>query len=426
MRRKEKSKAGRKKSPIIKYLIGGMSLSMIAFAILIFFVLIMFIGIIMGNSSVTENGENGAEQSAGGYSEAVESYRDLITQLCEEYNTQPEKLNLPDYVNACLAMIEIESGGAGTDPMQASECGYNTQYPKTPNGIQDPEYSCRCGVQYLRDSFITFGVSSPEDYDKMASSAQGYNFGITGWHKFIKEKNEGKYTVELAQEYSDNYMPANAKGTPTHGQKFINAYTKGIKRTVTDDGFIFYFQGTNYNGVAEPWANHHYKYAGGGFNTMANSGCAPTSLAMIVANLCDNTVTPDQVADLAYPYHVNGGTDTGGMVKGLASTYGYRYQIYDCRAKGLSNKVDECLKTGGLVLWSAGSPSPFTTAGHCMVIRGVTDDGKWLIADPNGAHNPNHPLAVQYGITEKYNYYPFEKSMITRYWHCDVSLIWKD
>lgn len=34
-----------------------------------------------------------------------------------------------------------ESGGKGNDPMQASESGYNTKYPRVPNGITDPEYS---------------------------------------------------------------------------------------------------------------------------------------------------------------------------------------------------------------------------------------------------------------------------------------------
>ena len=34
--------------------------------------------------------------------------------------------------------------------------------------------------------------------------------------------------MALAQEYSDTKMPVGAKGTPTHGEKFIKAYKDGI------------------------------------------------------------------------------------------------------------------------------------------------------------------------------------------------------
>ena len=124
-----------------------------------------------------------------------------------------------------LALIQIESSGMSainTDPMQASECGYNTEYPNVANAIQDPEYSCRCGVQYARDAFIKFGVEGPDDFDRLAAAVQGYNFGIERWYRWISERG-GKYSLELAQEYSDTQMPANAKGTPSHGQKFLQA-----------------------------------------------------------------------------------------------------------------------------------------------------------------------------------------------------------
>ena len=35
------------------------------------------------------------------------------------------------------AIMMQESGGRGTDPMQASECPYNTQYPNTPGGVHN-------------------------------------------------------------------------------------------------------------------------------------------------------------------------------------------------------------------------------------------------------------------------------------------------
>ncbi len=172
-------------------------------------------------------GGTGADEQQKTFPEQVEAYRPLIVELCEEYNTEPDKLNLPDYVNAMLAIIQIESNGSGTDPMQASECGYNTKYPQEPNAIQDAEYSCRCGVQYARDAFIKFGVEGADDFDRLAAAVQGYNFGINGWYNWISKRG-GKYSVELAQEYSDTQMPDGMKGTPTHGKKFLDAYQAGM------------------------------------------------------------------------------------------------------------------------------------------------------------------------------------------------------
>lgn len=39
-----------------------------------------------------------------------------------------------------------ESGGKGCDPMQTSESGYNTKYPRIPNDITEPEYSIDVGA----------------------------------------------------------------------------------------------------------------------------------------------------------------------------------------------------------------------------------------------------------------------------------------
>ena len=231
--------------------------------ILVFFVCLLVIGVVVTISE--KNSSNSSEgtydyNSSGGFSVTIEAYRPLIVELCEEYNTEPEKLNLSDYVNAMLALIEVESGGVGTDPMQASECGYNTKYDNKPNAITDAEYSCRCGVQYARDAFIKFGVKDALDFERMAAAVQGYNFGINGWYSWISKRG-GKYTVELAQEYSNTEMPVNAKGTPTHGQKFITAYQKGIA-TLSGKDVVVNENLEDPGGIGEKMAKWGLQYVG--------------------------------------------------------------------------------------------------------------------------------------------------------------------
>ena len=70
-----------------------------------------------------------------------------------------------------------ESGGRGTDPMQGSECPYNTRYSNSSNAIQDADYSIQVGIQYYADWLKEAGCTSPQDMDKLKLSLQGYNYG---------------------------------------------------------------------------------------------------------------------------------------------------------------------------------------------------------------------------------------------------------
>ena len=100
----------------------------------------------------------------------VEAYTPVIEKYCKEYG-------IPQYVELVKAVMMQDSGGKGLDPMQASECGYNTRYPKEPNTIKDPEYSISCGVHYLSDNLSAAKAKSPVDMDRIKLALQGYNFG---------------------------------------------------------------------------------------------------------------------------------------------------------------------------------------------------------------------------------------------------------
>ena len=72
---------------------------------------------------------------------------------------------IPEYVELIKAVMMQESGGRGNDPMQASECGYNTRYPNSPNGITDPEYSIDVGIQNLAACLSAAEVENPIDME---------------------------------------------------------------------------------------------------------------------------------------------------------------------------------------------------------------------------------------------------------------------
>ena len=99
--------------------------------------------------------------------------------------------------------------------MQASECGHNTQYPRTPGGITDPEYSIAVGIQNLADCLQTAGAESPIDLEHIQLALQGYNFG-SGYITWALQKY-GEYSRANAVEFS--MKMAEQMGWNSYGDK---------------------------------------------------------------------------------------------------------------------------------------------------------------------------------------------------------------
>ncbi len=128
-------------------------------------------------------------------SEEVKAYEPLIQQYAREHG-------IGDYVLLIQAVMMQESGGRGTDPMQASECGYNTLYPHAPGSITDPEYSINVGIQNLADCLSVAQCESPMDMDAIKLALQGYNYG-QGYITWAMNKY-GEYSKANAVEFSIN------------------------------------------------------------------------------------------------------------------------------------------------------------------------------------------------------------------------------
>lgn len=128
-------------------------------------------------------------------SQEVEAYTPTITKYAKQYG-------IPEYVELIKAVMMQESGGRGNDPMQAAEGSFNTRYPHTPNGIQDPDYSIQCGVQELKAALNSAEVKNPVDMENIKLALQGYNFG-NGYISWARSKYGG-YSYANAVEFSTN------------------------------------------------------------------------------------------------------------------------------------------------------------------------------------------------------------------------------
>ena len=142
-------------------------------------------------------------------SDEVKAYAGLIQLYAAEHG-------IPEYTELIMAVMMQESGGKSNDPMQASECAFNTKYPNTPGSISDPEYSIDVGIQNLAACLSQAGADGPEDIDRVSLALQGYNFG-SGYISWALA-NYGCYSELNALEFSA--MMAQRLGWPSYGDPY--------------------------------------------------------------------------------------------------------------------------------------------------------------------------------------------------------------
>ena len=115
----------------------------------------------------------------------VLNYEDLMLKYARENDIE-------EYLGLLQAMMMQESGGQGNDPMQSSECEFNTQFEKKPNAISDPEYSIQVGIRYFAKCLEKANVSSLKDEKGIFLALQSYNYGI-GYMNYV-EQTDKQYT----------------------------------------------------------------------------------------------------------------------------------------------------------------------------------------------------------------------------------------
>lgn len=120
------------------------------------------------------------------------------------------------------------------------------------------------------------------------------------------------------------------------------------------------------------------RYSG---STIGIAGCGPTSVAIVASTLTGQAITPSEVAawSEATGYAAYGNGSYHSLIPdALANYYGLTVQRAGTSS---AQQLVDALSSGKLVVVIMG-PGTFTTSGHFIVLRGVTADGKVLVADP--------------------------------------------
>ena len=123
--------------------------------------------------------------------------------------------------------------------------------------------------------------------------------------------------------------------------------------------------------------NFHQSYGYG--TTIASAGCGPTSMAMVLTYLLGETHDPVEIANwsLERGYHIKDNGTAWSFFPACAKAYGVECTQLSVTRENIINY----LKAGKTIIMNVG-PGHFTSGGHYIVLRGLTEDGKVIVADP--------------------------------------------
>lgn len=210
-------------------------------SLILLLVLLLFIGVFAALSDNSSVSSTNAPLSV-----EVLAYTDTIEKYAKQYEME-------DYIPIIQAVMMQESGGKGTDPMQSSECPYNTKYPNKPSAIQEPEYSIDVGIHYLSDCFKSSQVKDSFDNEHIFLALQGYNYG-NGYIDWAI-KNFGGYSKANAKVFSDQKKAE--LGTDVYGDP---NYVEHVMRYVSL-GFGNYREQPNFDSMNAWGTNNPYSRA---------------------------------------------------------------------------------------------------------------------------------------------------------------------
>lgn len=133
-------------------------------------------------------------------------------------------------------------------------------------------------------------------------------------------------------------------------------------------------------------------YYNGMAKSVATSGCGATSVSMVVAYLTGNV---EQNPYLLFCEAVDAGKYHG---NGLShDTLRWLADAYDVKTRWIANDAESiiaALEEGKPVIAHMGE-GIFTQRGHYIVLRGLTEDGKVLVNDPNSRSNCGKAFPIE-------------------------------
>ena len=154
-------------------------------------------------------------------------------------------------------------------------------------------------------------------------------------------------------------------------QDYVNGSAQSYEDVMLADGGM---EVMYYNQLDERWADIMY----GNSSTIGQAGCGPTSMAIVISTLTGKPHDPVELArwSAANGHRCEGNGSYHSLIPAAAAAYGL-----NCDRNLDAQGIVDALSSGKLVVVIM-SKGHFTRGGHFIVLRGVTGEGKILVADP--------------------------------------------
>lgn len=214
---------------------------------------------------------------------------------------------------------------------------------------------------------------TPWDIDYFIKDTQAHTAQIVSTIKTQKARLEIKReAAALAKAVSKEKEKA-AKTTNTESDTDKDSEETILQSSTVD--LVYYSQ------TDQRWNSTMY----GDDNTIGVFGCGPTTLAMILSTFTENEITPDMAAKWAYDnghFCYNSGSYHSIIPEGV--------KAFGLTSKSVDNPSKETIKNelsnGNLVVVLM-NKGIFTSQGHFILLRGITEEGKVLVADSQDYEN---------------------------------------
>lgn len=152
---------------------------------------LIFLGVISSVIAASQNVEK-VENAFSSFSEEVKQYKPILTESAKQNNLST------DYVSHLMCIMQVETGGLGTDVMNAGAFESNRKYERKRGSIVNPNYSVDCGIKEFSTLLSLTGVTSIDDVENLKIVYQAYHTD-RGYIAFAKK--HGGYSPENAKQY---------------------------------------------------------------------------------------------------------------------------------------------------------------------------------------------------------------------------------
>ena len=225
--------------------------------------------------------------------------------------------------------------------------------------------------------------------DRRSSDSVRYSIDFytnSGFEAVLREhiKLKDEDITQVLELYSSDYLTSWLSAETLAYIDEIKAlygmrqYVEDLDQYINYEGLVFAdgsVEVVYFNQLDSRWKNQLY-----GTDPIGRYACGPTAMSIVISTLTGASYDPVYMAGWAYQngYWAQGNGSYHSLIPGAAEAFGL--PVSGCTAAE-PQRILDALADGRLVV-ALMTVGHFTRSGHYIVLRGVTAEGKILVADP--------------------------------------------